>query len=225
MGNMQFLRVFRKEQTSESLELHSRSEYQKTAESKKRHLERQRQLQGSVLVPVLWKTAEYASGQRGKFSKFQAGLRKHYSTIDQVFILHTLIQKHISQEGGILYSSFVVLRRALDNANRTLLIRKLITIRMSRKIVGMLKAILQDTTFRVKIESNKISTAFQNNNGVKQGFQLSPVLFNLNINDNEEMLTIGHHAPNLKRVDIPILLWADDLVLLSQRFGKPTSQR
>jgi len=52
---------------------------------------------------------------------------------------------------------------------------------------------------------------------VKQGCQLSPVLFNLNVNDiEEEMLTIGRHAPNINRVDIPILLYADILVLLSQ---------
>jgi hypothetical protein len=84
-------------------------------------------------------------------------------------------------------------------------------------MLGMLKATLENTTFRVKIERNKVSEAFQNNIGVKQGCQLFPVLFNLYINDiEEEILSVRHHAPNLNGVEIPILLYADDLVLISQ---------
>ena len=52
---------------------------------------------------------------------------------------------------------------------------------------------------------------------LKQGCNLSPMLFNIFINDLvDELKAIDVEPPLLGELDIPCLLYADDLVLLSR---------
>ena len=53
--------------------------------------------------------------------------------------------------------------------------------------------------------------------GVKQGCPLSATLFGLFVDGLEQHLmdTVGHDAPSLSRVMIPLLLYADDLIIMS----------
>ena len=44
----------------------------------------------------------------------QAGFRRHYSTIDNIFSLKALIQKYLCQTRGKFYCLFVDFRRAFD---------------------------------------------------------------------------------------------------------------
>ena len=52
----------------------------------------------------------------------QAEFRDNYSTIDQVFILHSLIRKHIKKKGDELFVAFLDLRGAFDGVGKKLLI-------------------------------------------------------------------------------------------------------
>ncbi len=53
--------------------------------------------------------------------------------------------------------------------------------------------------------------------GVKQGCPLIATLFGLFVDGLEQHLmdTIGHDAPSLSGVPIPLLLYADDLIIMS----------
>ena len=54
--------------------------------------------------------------------------------------------------------------------------------------------------------------------GVKQGCPLSPTLFGLYVDGLEKHLleTAGIDAPTLMGVMVPLLLYADDLILMSE---------
>ena len=47
----------------------------------------------------------------------QAGFRKNYSTIDNIFSLQSVVQKYLSREGGRFYCIFIDFRRAFDSIN------------------------------------------------------------------------------------------------------------
>ena len=47
----------------------------------------------------------------------QAGFRSKYSTIDNVFTLKSLVQKHISKKGGWFYCIFIDYKKAFDSVN------------------------------------------------------------------------------------------------------------
>ncbi len=65
--------------------------------------------------------------------------------------------------------------------------------------------------------SEGISELFDCLMGVKQGCPLSATLFGLFVDGLEQHLmdTVGHDAPSLSSVLIPLLLYADDLIIMS----------
>ena len=47
----------------------------------------------------------------------QAGFRRNYSTIDNIFTLQSLVQKHISKKGGRFYCIYIDYKKAFDSVN------------------------------------------------------------------------------------------------------------
>ena len=68
--------------------------------------------------------------------------------------------------------------------------------------------------------SDGITDLFQSKIDVRQGCNLSPVLFNLFINDIVESMDDGQNTPHLpeklNNISINCLLYADDLVFISE---------
>ena len=88
---------------------------------------------------------------------------------------------------------------------------------VSSKFVESLKDIYEGSKFRIRLngvgEKTKI---FQQKLGVRQGCNLSPLLFILYIDNviNEERF-INTHSPCIGNVDIPGVLYADDICLMA----------
>jgi hypothetical protein len=70
---------------------------------------------------------------------------------------------------------------------------------------------------RVDVGDGKSSGAFQAELGVRQGCQLSPLLFSLFINDILQFFEgMDMHSPQIGGRENKMLLYADDIVLLAE---------
>ena len=145
----------------------------------------------------------------------QVGFRKGFRTADQVFTLKTLIDQAFAN-GEKLYTCFVDFSKAYDTVWREGLFHKLLNYGISTKFVKLLKDMYSRLQACIHLSSG-ISTPFPSKVGLKQGCNLSPILFNLFINDLIDKLSVTDvDAPKLCQIQVSCLLYADDLVLVSK---------
>jgi len=145
----------------------------------------------------------------------QIGFRKGYRTTDHIFTLKTLIENSLSRKEK-LYACFVDFRKAYDTVWRKGLLYKLLASGVSKKFVNILKSMYSEIKLCVSME-NGLSLPFNSRVGLKQGCNLSPILFNLFINDLPGIIDNSNcNPPALLNLPVSCLLYADDLVLLSK---------
>lgn len=143
--------------------------------------------------------------------EYQAGFRKNYSTVDNVYNLSALVALKFN-ENKKLYAFFIDFRAAFDKIPRKKLLIKLQDAGVSTKFVNFICSVYSKTESIVWTE-NGVSEPFETKSGVKQGCLLSPLLFALYINDLNDNIEGGIKIGTEK---IKILLYADDIVLLSE---------
>ena len=154
-------------------------------------------------------------------AKGQAGFRKDFRTTDNIFILSSLIgkQKQCRQKGkaGKLYCCFLDFRKAFDTVPRAVLWQELEELGVHGRILDIVKSLYAHDSAAVR-SSQGISAIFRCLMGVKQGCPLSPTLFGLYVDGLEKHLleTADIDAPTLMGVMVPLLLYADDLILMSE---------
>jgi hypothetical protein len=152
--------------------------------------------------------------KNGLIDPAQHGFRKQHSTIDNIFVLNTLIRKAKSEKKN-LYVCFVDFSKAFDRVWRTGLLYKLSNLGINDSIYSLIKSLYEDINYVIKTP-NGVSSTLGSSAGVKQGCVCSPLLFNIYINDFREYLnSTPCNPPTLADCEISHLLFADDLVLLS----------
>ncbi len=154
-------------------------------------------------------------------AKGQAGFRKDFRTTDNIFILRTLIdkQRQTRQKGKAskLYCCFVDFRKAFDTVPRAVLWQVLEELGVCGRILDIIKSLYARDSAAVR-SSQGISAIFRCLMGVKQRCPLSPTLFEFYVDGLEKHLleTADIVAPTLMGVMVPLLLYADDLILMSE---------
>jgi hypothetical protein len=166
---------------------------------------------GKIFAALLLKRLESWLNERKIIGEFQAGFRKDYSTVDNVFNLMSIIKIKLSVKRQKVYAFFVDLSAAFDRIDRQALIYKLSTIGLSCKMLSTLENYYTGTTSKVW-SSEGLSQAFDTHTGVKQGCVLSPILFSLFLNDIESYVEGGIKVGGR---NIKLLAYADDIVLLA----------
>ncbi|XP_011299809.1 RNA-directed DNA polymerase from mobile element jockey-like [Fopius arisanus] len=146
----------------------------------------------------------------------QAGFRPGRGCLDQVFVLFDAIRLQLRLGSRKVFSVFVDFRRAFDSVPHDKLWSKLLNLHLSPKIVKILKSLYDGANIRVKA-GGLLSGEVPVTAGVLQGESLSPLLFILFITDLEKYLrNCGFHGVNINgRDDVLLLLYADDLVILT----------
>ena len=126
-------------------------------------------------------------GGAGAIGPEQAGFRKGHSTTDHAFALHMLIELY-KQKGKRIYAAFVDYRKAFDFVDRSALWTKLLKEGINGHVLRVIMNIYAKAKSCVKSSAN-ISRSFPSTIGVRQGENLSPLLFALFLNDFEYSLS------------------------------------
>ena len=152
----------------------------------------------------------------------QAGFRKGSACSDHLFSMNCLFNI-LKRRKHKLFCCFVDFSQAFDKVWRIGLWSKLITTGVNGKIFNVIYQMYQNIKSCVSLNGES-SSYFVCENGVRQGENLSPILFSIFLNDLESHLIVrgGHGidiSPDLNEqfwLKILVLLYADDTVLLAE---------
>ena len=147
-------------------------------------------------------------------SRCQIGFRKDCRTADYLLVLKTLMEIYKVKRKPI-FACFVDFRKAYDSVWREGLFFKLISNGCSKNFMRILLRMYSSVVTSVKLH-NGITPFFKSHIGVKQGCNLSPTLFNIFVNDIPSLFTNSCAPVKLGETNLNCLLYADDLVLLSE---------
>ena len=111
----------------------------------------------------------------------QAGFRPKHSTLDHIFALHILSKFYI-ESNKQLFCAFVDYSKAFDFINRAHLWQKLLETNINGKVFNVIKNMYDNAKSKVSFK-NTLSDAFPCQVGVRQGENLSPLLFAIYLND------------------------------------------
>ena len=155
----------------------------------------------------------------------QAGFRKSYSTLDHIFTLNSIVEiLRLRQQKKKLFCLFIDFSQAFDSVWRVGLWQKLLENNINGNFFNIVKNMYSNIKSCISLNGEK-SPFFGCNCGVRQGENLSPVLFSLFLNDLEAFLVnrgnSGIDLPHTENeaelfLKILILLYADETVLLAE---------
>ena len=136
--------------------------------------------------------------------------------MDHIFTLYTCVQKYMNR-GDKFYVAYIDFSKAFDSMQHSLLWSVLFRTGVQGKMLRMLKSMYSTVQACVRCGSEN-TEYFKSLQGLKQGCLASPTLFSLFINElAHDIISQGKHglqfSPN--DIDIFIMLFADDIILLS----------
>lgn len=144
----------------------------------------------------------------------QSSHKKGARTTDNVFVLKSLFEKYC-KKGKNLYVGFIDFRKAFDSIWHEGLFLKLLQNHIGGPFYNVIKSIYRQTSSKVRTQG-LLSPAFPIQKGVRQGDVLSPLLFNLFINNIvNEFHSPESSPPVLEDAILGCLLYADDLAIIS----------
>ena len=161
------------------------------------------------------KTLEHV--QSHNIHKSQIGFLARNRTADHVFTLRTREDKYVKSHQTKVYACFVDFRKAFDSVWHDGLLYKLLQINVGGNFYKIIKSLYSNSTCSVRI-GNSQTRSFQYSRGVRQGCILSPLLFNLYVNDLvfsfNNILSDPFVLPNGAKISS--LFYVDDLIILSR---------
>ena len=150
----------------------------------------------------------------------QAGFTKGKSTIDQIFILQSVIGKYLKKKKGRCYTIFVDFAKAFDRVPHNHLFYMLCTKGAHGRVLNVLQNMYTKLQSCVSNGYN-LSDFFNCSVGTRQGCMISPFLFIFYLN---ELVRTCAELPgiyiNENHKNLNMLLYADDLVIIGDQVGR-----
>ena len=154
----------------------------------------------------------------------QAGFRPKHSTLDHIFALHVLSNFYVNDKKQ-LFCAFVDYSKAFDFVDRTYLWQKLLNSNINGKVLNVVRNMYINAKSHVSLK-NVLSDSFPCQVGVRQGENLSPLLFAIYLNDFKTFLSekynglskVSESIANELNIYLRIfcLLYADDTIVLAE---------
>lgn len=153
-----------------------------------------------------------------RFCKEQAGFRRDEECMGQVISLYEICKRR-DNSGLETFLAFIDFKKAFDTVPHAAMLAKLSHIGIRGKMLAFVRALYENSRITVSSSSDVLSSeSVPLERGVRQGCPLSPLLFNVFINDIlDECRRLGVAVPGCPATRISGLLFADDLVLLASR--------
>ena len=154
--------------------------------------------------------------QRNLINKNQTGFKEKHRTADNLLTLKNVVKKYVTIGKGKIYAFFIDFKKTYDSVWHEGLFTKMRKNLLGGKLLDVIRDIYKKTKCAVRIGGN-CTQFFSITKGVRQGCPLSPILFNLYVNDIFQIINENNDS-NLyltRDVFINALMYADDLILLS----------
>lgn len=147
----------------------------------------------------------------------QNGFRRGRGTGDHLCTLSSLIESR-KLKNKATYTAFIDFKKAYDSVNRQFLWGKLEELGVRGKTLRALRSLYAQSLYSVRVNGH-MSEWIEATCGLKQGCLLSPLLFNLYINDLVSVIEDTGCGVDLGEEKVAILLYADDVALLAETEG------
>lgn len=146
-------------------------------------------------------------------SEERAGFCPKRSTVEQIFNIRLLIEKHL-QHQQVLYHNFIDFKKAFDLVWHEGLWQVMRNFNLDTNVIEVIKALYDNSSSAVLL-NNQCGEFFKTTVGVCQGCLLSPVLFNVYLeNIMQETLDGFHPSISINGRPLCNLRFADDIDLV-----------
>ena len=162
----------------------------------------------------------------------QIGFRKNYSTTDGIFVVHFLT-KLLKARGKKLMCAFIDIKKCFPSIWRDGLWQKLSLLNLGNKMFNVIRSLYESIKSCLVIDSqdeqgnniSRMSEVFACENGLREGENLSPLLFSLYVNDlNQFFINKACTGVSIDCIEdedlvyyckLLLLMYADDTVLFA----------
>jgi hypothetical protein len=172
---------------------------------------------GKLFCLILYDCIYCKAEGAGMLSDLQGGYRRRRGCREQSFLFLSTLFSVKRQRGRHCYCAFVDFKKAYDSVCHSILWDRLTSLGLGPKLVRLLQSIYSKVKCSVR-HGSKLSSFFNYIIGVRQGCVLSPLVFNLFIDELTKILEQGGGDLAGVRVgDLLIftLLYCDDVVLIA----------
>ena len=170
---------------------------------------------GKLFTKLLKNRLQLYCDKNNIINKVQGSGKKSSRTSDHLMVIKYFIDNIVKTQKRKLFACFVDIKKAFDCTNRQLLFYKLLSeYNVGGNFLKLLQSLYDGHKVHVRLSEGLLQPILTTI-GVKQGCGLSPLLFNLFINNLPEIFDKACDPVKLGNLEINSLLWANDLVLLS----------
>ena len=147
-------------------------------------------------------------------SEYQAGFKKQHSCVGRIFVLRTVCEQTFANRRRV-YAAFIDFSSFFDTLRPKVLLRYLNSKGVQKSLLRMLGGMFDSLQASVRMHGS-IGHPFPIKVGFRQGSAISPKLASLFLEQITDRMTQESGGGVLLNTTIPLLFFADDLVLFDE---------